>query len=36
MDGKCEVRYVDDDRIIKHFVRELEGVVDIHYHQLAS
>ncbi|HDN62685.1 MAG TPA: hypothetical protein ENF56_01840 [Candidatus Bathyarchaeota archaeon] len=28
----CEVIYVDDERIKKHFIRELEGVVDIHYH----
>ncbi|UCH38112.1 MAG: hypothetical protein JSV76_02830 [Candidatus Bathyarchaeota archaeon] len=32
MDENCEVRYVDSDRVTKHFIRELEGVVDIHYH----
>lgn len=32
MDDSCEVIYVDDERIKKHFVRELEGTVDIHYH----
>ena len=32
MSGSSEVIYVNDERIKKHFIRELEGIVDIHYH----